>query len=79
MADFALAGQVALDEPQSASRLVMFRTYYLGLAPYETTRHSLGLSEHSSVNRSEEIRRRCDAELLRRGMIPPRKYFLMAR
>ncbi len=78
VADFALAGQAALDEPQSASRLVMFRMYYLSLAPYETARHFLGLSEHSWVNWSEEIRRRCGAELLRRGMFPPRKYFSMA-
>jgi len=33
------------------------------------------LSERSWVNWSEEIRRRCGAELLRRGMFPPRKYF----
>jgi hypothetical protein len=27
------------------------------------------------VNWSEEVRRRCGKELLRRGMFPPRKYF----
>jgi hypothetical protein len=38
-------------------------------------RHFLGLSEHSWVNWSEEVRRRVGKELLRRGMFPPRKYF----
>ncbi len=33
-ADFALAGQAALDGPDWASRMVLFRLYYLGLAPY---------------------------------------------
>jgi len=75
VADFALAGQAALDGPDWASRMVMFRVYYFGLAPYENARHFLGLSERSWVNWSEEIRRRCGAELLRRRMFPPRKYF----
>jgi hypothetical protein len=71
VADFALAGQAALDGPDWASRMVMFRLYYLGLAPYENARHFLGLSEHSWVNWSEQIRRRCGKELLSRGMFPP--------
>lgn len=75
VADFALAGQAALDEPERASRMVMFRLYYLGMAPYEMARHFLGLSEINWVHWSEEIRRRCGTELLRRGMFPPRKYF----
>jgi hypothetical protein len=75
VADFALAGQAALEGPQSASRMVMFRTYYLGLAPYEQARFFLGLSERGWVNWSEEVRRRCGEELLRRGMFPPREYF----
>jgi hypothetical protein len=75
VADFALAGQAALEEPVRASRMVMFRMYYLGMAPYETARHFLGLSETNWVQWSEEIRRRCGAEMLRRGMFPPRKYF----
>jgi len=75
IADFTLAGQAALDGPERASRMVMFRVYYLGLAPYDRARHFLGLSEHSWVNWSEEIRRRCGKELLHRGMFPPRKYF----
>jgi len=76
VADFALAGQAALDTPQWASRMVLFRLYYLGLAPYERTRHFLGLSEHSWVTWTEEIRRQVGKELLGRGMFPPRKYFL---
>lgn len=75
VADFALAGQAALEGPDWASRMVMFRLYYLGMAPYENARHFLGLSEQSWVNWSEEVRRRCGKELLRRGMFPPRKYF----
>src|SRR4029077_17624442 len=35
VADFALAGQAALEGPDCASRMVLFRLYYLGLAPYE--------------------------------------------
>ena len=75
VADFALAGQAALDGPELASRMVLFRLYYLGLAPYENARHFLGLSERAWVDWSEEVRRRCGKELLRRGMFPPRKYF----
>jgi hypothetical protein len=76
VADFALAGQAALEGPDWASRMVMFRVYYLGLAPYDNARRFLGLSERSWVNWSEEIRRRCGKELLSRGMFPPRKYFV---
>ena len=75
VADFALAGQAALGGPERASRLVLFRLYYLGLVPYEQARHFLGLSERSWVNWDEEIRRRCGEELLRRDLFPPRKYF----
>jgi hypothetical protein len=75
VADFALAGQAALDGPERASRMVMFRLYYLGLAPYERARHFLGLSERAWVDWSEDVRQRCGRELLRRGMFPPRKYF----
>lgn len=70
VADFALAGRAALAGLDWASRLVLFRTYYLGLAPYETARHFMGLSERSWLNWTDEIRRRCGEELLRRGMFP---------
>ena len=75
VADFALAGEKALEGPDRASRMVMFRLYYLGLAPYDTARHFMGLSERTWVMWSEDLRRRCGDELLRRGMFPPRKYF----
>ena len=75
VADFALAGQAALGGPERASRMVMFRLFYLGLAPYDQARDFLGLSERGWVNWSEEIRSRVGQELLRRGMFPPRKYF----
>ncbi len=75
VADFALAGQAALDGPEWASRMVLFRVHYLGLAPYERARQFLELSEMGWTNWTEQIRRRCGKELLRRGMFPPRKYF----
>jgi hypothetical protein len=73
--DFALAGQAALAAPECASRMVMFRLYYVGLAEYNRARHFLGLSERAWVDWSEGVRRRCGQELLRRGMFPPRRYF----
>ena len=75
VADFAVAGQFALAGAPLASRMVLFRLYYLGLAPYDRARHFLGLSERAWVDWSEEVRRRCGKELLRRRMFPPRKYF----
>src|ERR1051326_1501080 len=75
VADFALAGQAALDGPEHASRMVMFRLFYLGLSPYDAARHFLGLTEMSWVKWSEDVRRRCGKELLYREMFPPRKYF----
>src|SRR5258707_2404682 len=72
VADFALAGQAALDGPDRASRMVMFRLYYLGLAPYENARHFLGFSEPSWGKWSEGNRPPRGKELLRRGMVPPR-------
>src|ERR1700686_1779496 len=35
VADSALDGQAALEGPECASRMVLLRLYYLGLAPYE--------------------------------------------
>src|SRR5260370_2111802 len=55
VADFALAGKSALDGPGWASRMVLFRLYYLGLARDETARHFLGLSEHSLVKLTEQV------------------------
>jgi hypothetical protein len=75
VADFALAGQAALDSPDHSSRMVMFRLFYLGLAPYDKARHFLGLSELTWSKWNDEVRKRCGKELVRRGMFPPRKYF----
>jgi hypothetical protein len=75
VADFALAGEKALRGSEFASRTVLFRMFYLGMAPYERARQFLGLSEMGWVNWTEEIRRRVGAELLQRGMFPPRRYF----
>jgi hypothetical protein len=75
VADFALAGQKALDGPDCASRMAFFRLYYLGLAPCENARHFLGLSERGWVNWTAEVRHRCGKEMLWRRMFPPRKYF----
>jgi hypothetical protein len=58
--------------------MVLFRLYYVGLVPYDRARHFLGLSENSWVQWTDEIRARCGKELLRRGMFPPRRYFLSA-
>jgi hypothetical protein len=38
--------------------------------PYERARNFLGLSELNWVTWTEEIRRRCGKEMLRRGMFP---------
>lgn len=74
-ADFAIACKAALENSVPSSRLVMFRLYYLGLARYENARHFLGISETSWEQWAEEIRRKAGAELMRRGLFPPRKYF----
>ena len=78
VADFSLAGKSALEGPDWASRMVLFRLYYLGLAPYENARHFLGLGEKTWVQWTEQIRHRCGSELLRREMFPPRRYFTQA-
>jgi hypothetical protein len=58
-----------------ASRLVLFRLYYLGGAEYQAARRLLGLSETSWSFWTEEIRKRAGRELLRAGMFPPSRYF----
>ena len=76
--DFTLAGKSALEGQDHASRLLLFRLYYIGLMPYERTRHFLGLSEMNWVYWTEAIRSRCGQELLDRRMFPPRRYFRQA-
>ncbi len=78
--DFALAGERALGSTRGrssrlASRLILFRVYYLGGAPYEKARRHLGISELTWSQWTEEIRERVGRELLRAGLYPPGKYF----
>jgi hypothetical protein len=58
-----------------ASRLILFRMYYLGGAEYEAARHLLGLSERTWSDWAEEIRQRVGAELIRAHIYPPARYF----
>ena len=58
-----------------ASRLAMFRVYYLGGAEYPAARRHLGISERTWADWAEEIRRRVGGELTRAGIFPPSKYF----
>jgi hypothetical protein len=75
--DFARAGERALGDPGSvrASRMAMFRVYYLGGAEYQAARRHLGISELTWADWSEEIRTRVGRELTRSGVFPPSKYF----
>lgn len=58
-----------------ASRMAMFRVYYLGGADYAAARRHLGISELTWAAWSEEIRRLVGGELTRTGVFPPSKYF----
>jgi hypothetical protein len=58
-----------------ASRMAMFRVYYLGGADYHAARRQMGISELTWADWAEEIRRRVGRELTRAGMFPPAKYF----
>src|SRR3989449_4420740 len=58
-----------------ASRLILFRVYYLGGAEYHTARKHLGISELTWADWADEIRDRVGRELLRAGMFPPGRYF----
>ena len=62
--------------PLRASRLAMFRVFYLGGAEYHAARRHLGISELTWADWAEEIRTRVGRELLRARMFPPSKYFL---
>jgi hypothetical protein len=65
-------------EVPRASRLILFRMYYLGGAEYEAARHLLGLSERTWSDWAEEVRQRVGAELIRARMYPPARYFRQA-
>ncbi len=73
--DFALAGQRALGARGLASRLILFRVYYLGGAEYHAARAYLGISELTWANWADEIRDRVGRELLRARIFPPGRYF----
>lgn len=75
VADFARAGERALREGRFASRLILFRVYYLGGAEYHAARRHLGLSELTFADWADEVRDRVGRELLRAGLFPPGKYF----
>jgi len=61
--------------PFRASRMAMFRVYYLGGAEYQAARRHLGISELTWADWSDEIRRVVGRELTRAGVFPPSKYF----
>jgi hypothetical protein len=61
-----------------ASRLILFRMHYLGVAEHETARHLLGLSERTWSDWAEEIRQCVGAELIRARIYPPARYFRQA-
>jgi hypothetical protein len=58
-----------------ASRMAMFRVYYLGGADYQAARRHLGVSEITWGDWAEEIRGKVGRELTRAGVFPPSKYF----
>jgi hypothetical protein len=58
-----------------ASRMAMFRLFYLGGAEYQAARRHLGISELTWADWSEEIRTRVGRELTSAGVFPPSKYF----
>jgi hypothetical protein len=62
--------------PLRASRVAMFRVYYLGGAEYNAARRHLGISELTWADWAEEIRTRVGRELTDAGVFPPSKYFL---
>ena len=64
------------ERPFRASRMAMFRVYYLGGADYHAARRHLGISEITWADWAEEIRRLVGRELTRAGVFPPSRYFL---
>jgi hypothetical protein len=70
-----LLGASPSQRPFRASRMAMFRVYYLGGADYHAARRHLGISELTWADWAEEIRRDVGRELTRAGVFPPSKYF----
>jgi len=58
-----------------ASRMVMFRVFYLGGAEYQAARRHLGISELTWADWAGEIRTSVGRELASSGVFPPSKYF----
>jgi hypothetical protein len=58
-----------------ASRMAMFRVFYLGGAEYQAARRHLGISELTWADWADEIRTRVGRELASTGVFPPSKYF----
>ena len=75
VADFALAGQKALCAPALASRMILFRVFYLGDAGLHEARAHLGISELTWEQWSDDVRNRVGLEILHRRIFPPRDYF----
>ena len=75
VADFALAGQKALGAPALASRMILFRVFYLGKADLHAARAHLGISELTWEQWSDDVRLRVGREILYRRIFPPRDYF----
>ena len=75
VADFARAGERALPGRSLASRLILFRVYYLGGAEYHAARKHLGISELTFANWADQVRDLVGRELLRAGLFPPGRYF----
>jgi hypothetical protein len=67
--------EVCATRPFRASRMAMFRVYYLGGADYQAARRHLGISELTWADWAEEIRKLVGRELTRAGVFPPSKYF----
>ena len=58
-----------------ASRMALFRIYYLAGADYQAARRHLGISELTWADWAEEVRGLVGRELQRVGMFPPSRYF----
>ena len=58
-----------------ASRLILFRMYYLGGVEYHAARRTLGISERTWADWVDEIRDRVGRECLRAKMFPSARYF----
>src|SRR2546428_12866284 len=69
VADFALAGEAALDGPGCASRMILFRVFYLGLSPYERAPPFLRLRGMALSPWNAQIRPQCGKKNL-----PPRLF-----